>query len=82
MKVIALKGEEREGLGKSSTKQLRKEGRVPCVLYGAGDNQHFSIYHADFKNLVYTPNTYLVSLNVGKSKKLAKVQDMQFHPVL
>ncbi len=81
MKVIALKGDVRQGLGKSDTKQLRKEGKVPCVVYGKGDNQHFAVYQADFKNLVYTPNTYLVKLEVGKNVRLAKVQELQFHPV-
>ena len=81
MKVIALKGDVRQGLGKSDTKQLRKEGKVPCVVYGKGDNQHFAVYQADFKKLVYTPNTYLVKLEVENNIKLAKVQELQFHPV-
>ena len=81
MKVIALKGDVRQGLGKSDTKQLRKEGKVPCVVYGKNDNQHFAVYQADFKNLVYTPNTYLVKLEVDNSVRLAKVQELQFHPV-
>lgn len=81
MKVIALNGEERNELGKSYTKKLRKEGKVPCVIYGNGDNQHFAAYQADFKNLVYTPNSYLVKIEVGKTTKLAKLQELQFHPV-
>lgn len=81
MKVIALKGDLREATGKSSTKRLRNEGKVPCVVYGSDDNAHFSVYQADFKNLVYTPNTYLVQLNLGESHRLAKIQDLQFHPV-
>lgn len=81
MKVIALKGEVRDGLGKSSTKKIRNEGKVPCVIYGKGENQHFAVYQADFKNLVYTPNTYLVQVAVGKNTKLAKLQEVQFHPV-
>lgn len=81
MKVIALKGDVRTGLGKSATKQVRKEGKVPCVLYGQGENDHFTVYQADFKNLVYTPNTFLVQLTVGKTTKLAKVQELQYHPV-
>ena len=81
MKVIALKGDVRNETGKRLTKQLRKEGKVPCVVYGANENQHFSVYQADFKNLVYTPNTYLVKLNLGNSARLAKVQELQFHPV-
>ena len=81
MKVIALKGDVREGLGKSSTKKVRKEGKVPCVIYGKNENVNFSVYQADFKHLVYTPNTYLVQVSVGGNVKLAKVQELQFHPV-
>ncbi|PCJ63169.1 MAG: 50S ribosomal protein L25 [Bacteroidetes bacterium] len=81
MKVIALKGEVRDGLGKSSTKKVRNEGKVPCVIYGKGENNHFTVYQADFKHLIFTPNTYLVKIEVGAMNKLAKVQDIQFHPV-
>lgn len=81
MKVIALKGEERDGLGKSSTKKVRNEGKVPCVIYGKGENKHFTVYQADFKGLVFTPNTYLVKVSVANETKLAKVQEIQFHPV-
>ena len=81
MKVIALKGEERDGLGKSNTKKVRKEGKVPCVIYGRNGNEHFTVYQADFKHLIYTPNTYLVKITVGDMVKLAKVQEVQYHPV-
>jgi len=81
MKVIALKGDVRDGLGKSHTKKLRKEGKVPCVIYGKEGNQHFSVYQADFTNLIYTPKTHLVQVDLGRSMHLAKIQDMQFHPV-
>jgi large subunit ribosomal protein L25 len=60
---------------------LRSEGKVPCVVYGKSGNSHFGVYEYDFKNLVYTPNTYLVQLNLESGKKLAKLQDIQFHPV-
>ncbi|MCB0734524.1 MAG: 50S ribosomal protein L25 [Bacteroidetes bacterium] len=81
MKTIALKGEVRTELGKAATKQVRAKGMTPCVLYGTGENVHFSVYEADFKNLVYTPNTYLVRLDTGKNQIIAKLQDLQFHPV-
>lgn len=81
MKTIALKGELRTGLGKAATKQVRAKGMTPCVLYGTGENLHFAIYEADFKNLVYTPNTYLVRIEVEGKMVIAKLQDLQFHPV-
>lgn len=83
MKTILLKGELRNKLGKSATKEVRAEGKVPCILYGKKDTQNvnFSVYHADFKNLVYTPNTYKVQLDVENSSYDAILQDLQFHPV-
>jgi large subunit ribosomal protein L25 len=81
MKTIAIKGDLRSGLGKSATKELRREGKVPCVLYGKDQLLHFGVYEIDFKNLVYTPNSYAVLLDVNNEKTLAKLQDIQFHPV-
>jgi len=81
MKTIVLKGDARIGSGKKATKALRTEGKVPCVAYGKNGNKHFGVYEYDFRNLVYTPNTYLVQLNLESGKILAKLQDIQFHPV-
>ena len=81
MKTIAIKGELRENLGKSATKAVRAKGMVPCVLYGTDENVHFSVYESDFSNLVYTPNTYLVRLDVNGNQTIAKLQDIQYHPV-
>lgn len=81
MKTIAIKGEKRDNLGKAASKALRKEGKVPCVIYGGDENIHFSVYEADFQNLVYTPNSYLVRLDVDGDRHMAILQDMQFHPV-
>lgn len=71
----------RDGVGKSSTKSLRNEGKVPCVLYGGNENVNFSMYSEDFKNLVYTPNTYKVQLDIDGKIYKAVLKDIQFHPV-
>jgi len=81
MKVVKLIGEVREGKGKSAAKKLRDAGLVPCNLYGGNEQVHFSAYLADFKNLVYTPNTHLVDLQLGSKNVTAVLQEVQFHPV-
>ena len=81
MKTILLKGELRKGLGTSSSKALRYEGKVPCALYGGGDNINFAVYQADFKKLVYTPNVYKVRLDIEGKMHEAILQDIQYHPV-
>ena len=81
MKTILLKGELRKGLGTSSSKALRSEGKVPCVMYGSGENLNFAVYEADFKNLIYTPNVYKVKLDIEGKEYNAILQDVQYHPV-
>lgn len=81
MKSVALFGDKRSDVGKVSTKALRAEGKVPCVLYGGNDHVHFSLYEPDFKLLVYTPNTYKVKLEIDGKMYRAILKDIQFHPV-
>lgn len=81
MKTLALFGNKRSQVGKTNTKAIRKEGKVPCVLYGGKENLHFTIYEADFKQLVYTPNTYKVQLDVDGQIFKTILKDIQLHPV-
>ncbi|MDP1728277.1 MAG: 50S ribosomal protein L25/general stress protein Ctc [Bacteroidota bacterium] len=81
MKSVALFGYKRPETGKVSSKSLRNEGKVPCVLYGGTEHVHFSVYSPDFKILVYTPNTYKVQLDIDGKIYNAILQDVQFHPV-
>jgi large subunit ribosomal protein L25 len=81
MKSIAMFGYLRDGVGKASSKTLRNEGKVPCVLYGGSEHIHFSMYAQDFKQLVYTPNTYKVKLDLDGKIYRAILKDLQFHPV-
>jgi large subunit ribosomal protein L25 len=81
MKTIAMFGNARTTVGKVSTKTLRAEGKVPCVLYGGKENIQFSMYEPDFKMLVYTPNTYKVKLAIDGNTYHAFLKDIQYHPV-
>jgi large subunit ribosomal protein L25 len=81
MKTLVIKGDIRSNTGKVSSKELRNEGKVPCVVYGGTDHIHFAVYSADLKALIYTPNTYLVSLEVSGKTITSHLKDVQFHPV-
>jgi len=81
MKTIEIKGSLRTELGKKSSKKVRKEGNVPCVIYGKEQNVHFHAHENTFKNLIYTPDAHLVNLDLeGKEYKVV-LHDVQFHPV-
>jgi large subunit ribosomal protein L25 len=81
MKTIEIKGSFRTELGKKSSKELRKSGNVPCVIYGKEKNIHFFAHENSFKNLVYTHAAHLVKLNIDDKEYKAVLKDMQFHPV-
>lgn len=81
MKQVSLSGSPRENVGKKDAAKLRNEGRVPAVLYGGDEQVHFHVSEIEAKKLYYTPNVYVINLEVdGKSTK-AIIQDVQLHPV-
>ena len=81
MEGIVVEGQLRSNVGKKSTKAVRSEEMVPCVLYGGGENIHFQAPVTAFKKLIYTPYFNVAELQIdGKSYK-AFVKDTQFHPV-
>lgn len=81
MKSITIKGSQRESVGKVATKALRNAGQVPCVIYGGDKQVHFSAEELAFRKLVYTPNVYTATIELGDEKFAAILQDIQFHPV-
>lgn len=81
MKHIEIKAKYRNDLGKSFTKKLRKEEQVPCVIYGGKKNVNFYTHENQFLNLVFTPNVYLVDLDIEGDKYFCYLKEVQFHPV-
>ena len=81
MKSLAISVIEREKVGKSNTRALRNQGNVPCVLYGGEKQVCFYAHENDFRNLVNTPDVYVVELDISGNKTRAIMKDIQFHPV-
>jgi large subunit ribosomal protein L25 len=81
MKTIEINGSFRTELGKKGSKQIRKTGGVPCVIYGKGENFHFFAPELSFKNLIYTHEAHLVKLLIDDKVIDAVLKDIQFHPV-
>ena len=82
MKQISVSGQKREATGKKASKLLRKEGLVPCNLYGVADEaMSFAVAATDLRKVVYTPHVYVVELNIDGQHHLAVMKELQFHPV-
>ena len=81
MKTFELTGTPRAEFGKKAAKALRAQNLVPCNIYGVGENITFTVNVADVRQLIYTPDTMVVLLTIGDTKKTAVVKEMQFHPL-
>ncbi len=81
MQAVAVNGTPRENLGKKWAKTARKEGAIPCVLYGGKEVKHFTTTNNEVKSLVYTGEFKLAELNVDGVVSKSIVKSIQFHPV-
>lgn len=87
MKEINVTGQEREALGKKASKTLRKEGLVPCNLYGLAEQdgkpvaKSFAIAMTELRKIIYTPHIYVINLNIDGESHTAILKEIQFHPV-
>ena len=56
MKIVSMSGSLRENVGKKDAKALRRQDRVPCVMYGKTEQVLFSVPQVEFKPLVFSPD--------------------------
>lgn len=81
MKKVSLSGSPRASVGKKDATALRNNGRVPAVVYGGGEQIHFSIKEVDMNKLIYTPDVYQIELDVDGKKSNVIIQELQQHPL-
>ncbi len=82
MQKVQLSGSARTNVGKKATNALRNDGRVPCVLYGQGEQTHFSVRSVDVEKIIFSADVFQVEIEIeGGKKATAIIQDKQMHPV-
>jgi len=81
MKTVSMSGALRAHVGKKDAKKNRREGKVPCVLYGGKEQVHFTMEVSDFKQIIFTPEVYILKINIEGKEYTAVLQDIQYHPV-
>lgn len=81
MKSLTIKGEARKSLGKKDAHKLRVVEKAPAVLYGGETPIHFSVDFSELRHMIYTPNVYLIDLNIDGTVYKAIMKDIQWHPV-
>ena len=88
MKEINVTGQKRTDLGKKASKLARKEGLIPCNIYGEKKDENgapvamsFVCPMSELRKVVYTPHIYVVNLNIDGEEHKAVMKELQFHPV-
>ncbi len=81
MQTVTIKGQKREGTGKSSTKSIRNQGLIPAIVYGGDDQISFTTTKKEVKSLVYTPDFKIAHLDIDGTEVKTILKDIQFHPV-
>jgi large subunit ribosomal protein L25 len=83
MNIFELEAESRSDMGKGASRRLRRDGKVPAIMYGTEvDPQSITLVHSEIiKRLEHEAfYSHIITVNVdGKSTK-AVLRDMQRHP--
>jgi large subunit ribosomal protein L25 len=82
MKHFQLNGQIREKGNKAVLKAFRRQGLVPCNLYGLGmENILFTVNEKELMGITHTPASYIVDLNLDGRVYTAVAHEYQWHPV-
>ena len=88
MKEIDVTGTRRSETGKKASKLSRKEGLIPCNLYGETKDENglpkalaFVVPMNELRKIVYTPHIYVINLIIDGEAHTAVMKELQFHPV-
>jgi large subunit ribosomal protein L25 len=81
---LTLSAETRERAGKGASRELRRQNRIPAVIYG--NKQDPELIHVEEKALIKLLMTghfsnSLVQIDLGGKKQMTIPKDVAFHPV-
>jgi len=84
MADLVLSTEEKTTVGSRSSRRLRKDGKVPGVLYGLGkDPEIFSVDYGELRGALTTEAglNALIQLTINGTNQLSILKTLQRHPV-
>ena len=83
MQHFELKGQVRQAGNKAVIKAYRKQGLVPCNLYGLGmENILFTVVEKELRAATDTPKAYIIDLVLDNGQTYNAVfHELQFHPI-
>jgi large subunit ribosomal protein L25 len=82
--TFVVNAEVRNDQGKGASRRLRREGKVPAVLYGGHEGaQSLAVNHNELRNHLKTEAFYshILTLDVGGKQQQVVLKDLQRHPL-
>ena len=83
MNQFELVAEKREDVGKGASRRLRRDGKLPGIVYGTDkEPMMITLPHNDVMHHLEHEAFYshILTLNVGKDKEKVVLKDLQRHP--
>ena len=80
---FAVDAEPRDDVGKGASRRLRRAGRVPAIIYGAGESpQKISLDHNKMIHSLENEGffSHVITINLDGKKQKAILRDLQRHP--
>ena len=71
-----MSGSLRENVGKKDAKALRRDAKVPCVMYGKGEQKLFSVDQTAFQRVLFNPEPCYVKINLNGTDHMAMLKDI------
>ncbi|MDD3741671.1 MAG: 50S ribosomal protein L25/general stress protein Ctc [Bacteroidales bacterium] len=81
MKHFEINATLRTDVGKKASKLIRRDEKIPCVIYGGEKTLHFYTSQSDVRKFVYTPEVMFADIKLDGKQYPAIIKDIQFHPV-
>jgi large subunit ribosomal protein L25 len=81
MKTVEINAEKRDSLGSVGAKGVRKEGKVPCVMYANTDSVSFTAHPLELRDIIFTSDFKIAHIQLDGSTTKCILKAVQFHPV-
>ena len=81
MKQVSLSGSPRESVGRKGAEELRRNGRIPGVIYGGQSQVPFSVSRNDWDKIVARPDTLQINIEIAGKTYSTIIQEQQQNPV-
>lgn len=81
---LSLSAQNRVSIGKGASRELRRTGKVPAVIYGKGKKElHIAIGHKEIFHEYIKPGfmSHLIDINIEGKKHKVIAKEVQLHPV-